>query len=108
MRTAISLIGFGFTIVQFFERFTDFNNAVPAMMPEAPRYFGLTLIFPGTATLIIGWTEYRQTIKYLRSGDFAIIAGDGSLARSSPLDIVVIALGFIGTFCFLAILLRLM
>ena len=45
VRTAISLIGFGFTIVQFFERFTDFNNAAPAMMPEAPRYFCLTLIF---------------------------------------------------------------
>ena len=108
MRTAVSLIGFGFTIVQFFERVKDFDGALPARMPEAPRYLGLTLIALGTATLVISWLEYRQTIAYLRSGPFAQIAAEQGITRASPLYIVVIALSFIGTFCFLAILLRFM
>jgi putative membrane protein len=108
VRTAISLIGFGFTIVQFFERFAGFDGTKPPIMPEAPRYLGLTLIGLGTAALVISWIEYRQTINYLRSGDFADIAATKGLTRSSPLYFVVIALGFIGTFCFMAILFRLM
>ena len=47
VRTAVSLIGFGFTIVQFFERFQDMTGVAPAVRPEAPRYFGLALILAG-------------------------------------------------------------
>jgi putative membrane protein len=106
IRTAISLIGFGFTIVQFFERIGDFEGAVPGRFPEAPRYLGLALIFLGTFTLVISWIEYRQAIAYIRSGEFAAIAADKSVTRASPLYIVVIALAFIGTFSFLAIVFR--
>ena len=105
VRTAISLIGFGFTIVQFFERFTGFDSTRPPVMPDAPRYLGLTLILLGTVTLVISWIEYRQAIAYIRSGDFAKVAIDNAAIRSSPVYIVVIALSFIGAFCFMAILL---
>ncbi len=51
MRTSISLIGFGFTIYQFFAKVTK----VPGVdLPEhAPRNFGLTLIVLGV--LILTW-----------------------------------------------------
>ena len=36
IRTAVSLIGFGFTIVQFFERMQDIPGANPMRHPAAP------------------------------------------------------------------------
>jgi putative membrane protein len=44
VRTGISLIGFGFTIVQFFDRMQDLPGVASARYPEAPRYLGLMLI----------------------------------------------------------------
>jgi uncharacterized membrane protein YidH (DUF202 family) len=47
-RTSVSLIGFGFTIVQFFQRVqSTASQSVPLFMPEAPRNFGLALIGSG-------------------------------------------------------------
>jgi putative membrane protein len=40
VRAAISLIGFGFTIVQFFDRMEDMPGVKPAQFPDAPRYLG--------------------------------------------------------------------
>jgi len=53
MRTAVSLIGFGFTIVQFFERLKTMAGVAPAAVgSEAPRYLGLALIGAGILGLI--------------------------------------------------------
>ena len=43
VRTAVALIGFGFTIVQFFERLGRWRGR-PAAQPLGPRYVGLGLI----------------------------------------------------------------
>jgi inner membrane protein YidH len=59
VRTAISLIGFGFTIFQFLERLNTMPGAQPAEHPNAPRIFGLALIGSGTIALIIALWEYR-------------------------------------------------
>ena len=65
VRTAVALIGFGFTIVQFFDRMQQLPGVRPAHFPEAPRYFGFALILCGvTAPLISVW-EYRWTLHYL-------------------------------------------
>jgi putative membrane protein len=47
MRLATTLIGFGFTIVQFFDRLETISSAKPALAPHLPRYLGLALIFSG-------------------------------------------------------------
>jgi putative membrane protein len=44
LRTAISLIGFGFAIFQCYERLDKMPNASPAYVLGAPQYLGLTLI----------------------------------------------------------------
>jgi putative membrane protein len=36
VRTSVALIGFGFTIVQFFERLPKMTGVAPAILPEAP------------------------------------------------------------------------
>ena len=59
VRTAISLIGFGFTIFQFLERLNTMTGTQPAEHPNAPWIFGLALIGSGTIALIIALWEYR-------------------------------------------------
>ena len=70
VRTATALIGFGFTIVQFFARIQDMPGVAPAYFPHAPRYFGLSLIFCGVMALVISIWEYQLGLRYLWSGNF--------------------------------------
>ena len=51
MRTSISLVGFGFTIYQFFAKVTQVPGV--ALPEHAPRNFGLSLIVMGV--LILAW-----------------------------------------------------
>jgi putative membrane protein len=106
LRTATSLIGFGFTIVQFFDRMGTLQGASPALFPDAPRYLGLMLIFCGVVALVISVWQYRVALQYLWSGDFAIIAGAESERQQTPLLAVSIALIFVGVFAFGSVLLR--
>jgi putative membrane protein len=107
VRTAIALIGFGFTIVQFFERIKEMPGAAPGRFPEAPRYLGLALIFCGVGALAISIWEYRWGLHYLWGGSFAAIAGVTRGGRQTPLLAVAIALALIGAFAFFAVLFRL-
>jgi putative membrane protein len=107
MRTAVSLIGFGFAIVQFFERFHNMPGAAPARYPDAAWYLGLTLIFCGVVAMVISVWEFRWTIRYLWGGSFEKIAGVTTEGRQTPLYAVAIALIFVGTFAFVVVLLRL-
>jgi putative membrane protein len=106
VRTAVSLIGFGFTIVQFFGRTQHMLGVKPAQFPEAPRYLGLALIFCGIAALLISVWQYRWTLHYLWGGNFAAVAGMKEEGGQTPLLAVCIALIFIGLFAFFAVLLR--
>ena len=75
VRTATALIGFGFTIVQFFERFNKMEGVAPAVRPGAPRYLGLALIGAGVAGEIIALWEYHWLLRYLWRKEFAPVAG---------------------------------
>jgi putative membrane protein len=107
LRTAVSLIGFGFTIVQFFDRLPKLTGAAPPIFPEAPRYLGLALIFCGVFALVVSVWEYRWSLQYLWSVDFSIIAGITKEGKQTPLLAVSVALILVGTFAFFAVLLRL-
>jgi putative membrane protein len=107
VRTAISLIGFGFTIVQFFERMDDLPGAKTGRFPEAPRYLGLALIMCGVAALIISIWQYVWGLGYLWSPTFAGIAGVTREGKQTPLLAVAIALVLIGLFAFFAVVFRL-
>jgi putative membrane protein len=107
VRTATALIGFGFTIVQFFARFQDTPGVAPAYFPHAPRLLGLSLIFCGVMALVISIWEYQWGLRYLWGGDFAVIAGATREGKKTPLLAVAVVLALIGTFAFFAVLLRL-
>jgi len=112
VRTAVSLIGFGFTIVQFFERLQGMQGVAPAAHPHAPRYMGLALIGSGVLVLIISALQYRRVVRYLWSDPFHALAGSKAnstmepVARQTPLLAVILALVLIGVFAFGAVLLR--
>ena len=75
VRTAVALIGFGFSIVQFFDRLGSLDGAAPPRFPDAPRYLGLMLISCGILALVISIWQYQWGVRYLRSREFAVIAG---------------------------------
>jgi inner membrane protein YidH len=107
VRTATALIGFGFTIVQFFARIQDTPGIAPAYFPHAPRYLGLSLILCGVMALVISIWEYQWGLRYLWGDNFAVIAGARREGKQTPLLAVAIVLAFIGMFAFFAVLLRL-
>jgi putative membrane protein len=107
LRTAVSLIGFGFAIVQFFERLEQMPSAQPAMHPDAPKYLGLALISAGILSVLVSIFQYWWMSRYLRGGRFAQIAGMGTDAMQSPVIAVAVLLALIGAFALAAVLLRL-
>jgi putative membrane protein len=107
VRTAVSLIGFGFTIVQFFERFQDMQGVAPALRPQSPRVLGLALILAGVGALAVSLWQYRSLLRYLWSKQFAQLAGVDEDPHKTPLFAVTIVLLLIGIFTFIAVLFRL-
>ena len=83
IRTAVSLIGFGFAIVQFFERLQEMTDVRAASYPKAPQYLGLALIASGILALVISIWQYRWTIRYMWGAPFTPIAGMRTEARTS-------------------------
>ena len=63
IRTALSLISFGFTIYQFFGHLRDEHVLSAA---QAPRNFGLALIYLGVVMLIAGIAFHIQFMLGLR------------------------------------------
>ncbi|MBS0319309.1 MAG: DUF202 domain-containing protein [Proteobacteria bacterium] len=105
IRTATALIGFGFTIVQFFERLENTAGVEAARRPDAPRYLGLALIGAGVAGLLISIHQYRRLNHYLLAA-FPSISGLPDVAKRTPLVYIAVALVLIGLFAFVAVLTR--
>jgi putative membrane protein len=107
LRTAVSLIGFGFAIVQFFEHMQRMPGVRPAEHPHAAQYMGLALISCGVLALVISVWQYWWSVRYLWGGSFAVLAGMTKEGMQSPVLAIAILLIGIGLFAFLAVLLRL-
>jgi putative membrane protein len=96
VRTATALIGFGFTIFQFFERFNQMPGVEGPRLPGASRLIALGLIGSGVVALIVAIMEYREMLRYLWSPEFGEIAGVGKTQRTTPALIVALFLGIVG------------
>ena len=71
MRTSLSLIGFGFTIFQFFEKLKQADALAHA---AAPRNFGITLVLLGILMLIGGIVYHANFMLHLRRQREAMMA----------------------------------
>jgi putative membrane protein len=83
VRTATSLIGFGFAIVQFLEHLSPAGSGAPKALHLA-RIIGLVLIGAGSVTTAVAMWEYHLAVKYLESEGFRGIAGLPTVPREPP------------------------
>ena len=65
IRTSLSLISFGFTIYQFFQRALK-DTGLEAGASHAARSFGRTLVWLGVGLLVIGIVYHVQFMRGLR------------------------------------------
>ena len=68
-RTALSMIGFGFTIFKFLESIQSKELGSHVMRPHSPRAAGLTLICIGVFSLTIACIQHWNYVKKLRSDE---------------------------------------
>jgi putative membrane protein len=107
-RTAVSLIGFGFTVAQFF---TTVMGSVPEegrlLRPEGPRNLGLALIGAGVISLAIFAWQYRTAVRRLRTGVYQPLVGDARSVMYASVYIVTGAVLLIGVAAFVTVFMRL-
>ena len=106
VRTSTALIGFGFTIFQFLERFNQTPGIKPAEHRWTPWVLSLGLIGTGIVALTIAVWEYHSLVRYLWEKDFKPIAGVDESAHRTPIIAVSVVLILIGIFAFVAVLFR--
>jgi len=106
VRTSVAMIGFGFTIFQFFQRFHDMQGIAPAARPEAPWFLGLALITAGIGALVTSAWQYHWMLNYLWSEPFRALRGIEDKPVRTPLLALVGVVMCIGIFAFCAVLLR--
>jgi putative membrane protein len=106
MRTALSLIGFGFTIYQFLSKFApDHPHAA-----QSARNFGISLIFLGIGTLVVGLFSQFRSLSLLRGRRNSLNAlgllRSAEAFRPSPISVIAVLLLVIGLVAILGIALR--
>jgi putative membrane protein len=112
VRTGVALIGFGFTIVVFFEHLQGMRGVLPAERPHASRTLGLMLIGAGVLAVIVSSLQYRPLVHYLWSQQFRVLAGTGNekmraVIIETPAYTTAILVALIGLFAFAAVWVRL-
>lgn len=65
VRTATSLITFGFSAYKFFR--LDIAKAAEGNHIIGPKQFGIAMMALGLAALLLAWTEYHRDMRSLRS-----------------------------------------
>ncbi|MFO0013027.1 MAG: YidH family protein [Planctomycetota bacterium] len=86
IRTATSLITFGFTVQRFFQ--SDITGRPTAAKWLGPYEFGILMILMGLVSLLFAWVEYSRDMKSIRRMD-------PTLPRSTA-GIVAAMLGILG------------
>ena len=105
-RTAIALLGFGFTIAKFFEYLRTASGVKPALLPQAPKLFGLALIAGSVIVLAVSIWQYLWGINYLRAAPYDRIASLEKDRMNTPALAVCVGLMLIGILAFVAIVTR--
>jgi putative membrane protein len=67
IRTAVSLISFGFTIYKFFQLLEESRQPRVAEHLLGPQHFGGLMIVVGLVALTLAWIQHQQQLKTLRA-----------------------------------------
>ena len=98
VRTATSLISFGFTVYKFFQYLRESQGA-PTSAAIGPREFGGLMIGIGITALILATIGHRRSMRALR-------ADYGALIPHSLSTVVAGLIGALGVLLLVAVLLR--
>jgi putative membrane protein len=105
-RTAISLIGFGFTVAQFFEKMrANLPAEVRSVQPNVPRDLGLILIGAGVITLAVFTWQYQRALRYLQAAPFDVL-GVSERPLHTSVNLTAVAVLLIGVAAFVSVFLR--
>ncbi|HEY6814836.1 MAG TPA: DUF202 domain-containing protein [Croceibacterium sp.] len=105
VRTSVSLIGFGFTVAQFFRHLmVTSTGAALELGANMPRNVGLLLIGVGVVSMVASTANYHQGVVQLKGVRFVEVAMKTWSSRSAYL--VASAVMLIGVLAFLSILYR--
>lgn len=106
IRTATALIGFGFSIVQFFERLSHMDGFKPARDPDLPRHLGITLMALGCFALAVAIVQYRGVVRYMEAEPFSAIAMRAASPWRTPAPFAATLLILVGIAAVAAVVLR--
>lgn len=107
VRTSVSLIGFGFTVAQFFDKLrTNTPEQMRSVRINAPRDLGLMLIGAGVISLVSFIWQYREAVKYMQSGELGVLAATTRNPLHRSTYVAAFTVLFIGIAAFASILLR--
>lgn len=107
VRTAVSLIGFGFTVAQFFQKLvSNGQTGLHDVRAEMPRNVGLVLIGAGVVSLILFTLQYHQARKYMLTGEFGRLAPPETPAMRTAAYLVAYVVIFIGLGAFVSVFFR--
>lgn len=107
LRTSVAMIGFGFTIVQFFQQLRGMPSANGREMASTtPRNLGLMLIAAGIGATIVASIQYRILLRYLLSSPYQAIAGVTKKPITTPAFVCAIILALIGMVAFVSVFFR--
>jgi len=67
VRTALSMIGFGFTIFKFLESIQARESVSDPIRQQAPRAVGVTLLSIGLFSLVVACLQHWNYVKTLKS-----------------------------------------
>ena len=96
VRTALSMLGFSFTIYKFLE---EFESRRSLGGPDAAQHVGLFLAGLGTLSIVMGTIEYWATLRELNGSD--------RLGLGRPVLVVAMVLSLSGVALFITIALHL-
>jgi putative membrane protein len=98
VRTAISLITFGFTVYKFFQYMQEKGERPRADHLVGPRGFGMIMIIMGLATLLMATIQNRRTLKTLEA--------QGSGSHYSLAGVLAAMISLLGILSLLAVIFR--
>ena len=104
VRTSIALIGFGFTLFQFFEKFGRALGLERDRVPFAIWSMSLVLIAIGVISTALALYQYQGMLRYLWSHEFAGVAGTRRRRVVTAVPVTATLVGIAGIAALVAIL----
>ena len=93
VRTAASMIGFGFAISQFFEALNASPGVRPPWRTESSKVLGLSLVGIGTLALALALVQYLMLVRYFDDESFRRAAGIPRFRAGLIVTVVLMAVG---------------